>query len=619
MELEEIAFRRARFDTPAQLPVASANNTSYGNGNLLQTATVSTQRTQAMIPIVLFPLSLMVIGACLGGIVWLAVHGPALVPGQDTRITAIIISAGSRLTGLFMGAALVRSAWAALLPRVLAGEPIPTRSLVGVCRKFMSLGQLENYGSLPFSFKIHIILAAFISLAMIGTSASFRYVSLGLAGRNIALVPDVASSCNASAVNSANYFCGGKLNANTTSTSWAYLDQVYSGGQGTVQRYGQLGDQELGANVTLAVLPAGWTLKEGNNLPWMAMSVTCKSLSISAEFTGANASAITSIFVNNTLLDNLDLANMPDWNAIVHTYQQVNDTGPASSLCPWIAVMLSRDINDGTAHLPGVASDAVTYLGVSYLDLHGYGPTQQSVLGAAAWCQFQGSTGGQWPDGLWPPLGHTSNVVIGKVIDDRPTMGTAMLNYGPSWQYSPIAGNSLPGGSLSYIANNTGPGVSFSALFSSYIRNQWALMAYSIAPQSGQQIPLPFVGLGTEKLYISLTLVTILPSSALIVGFLVTIWAWICTTRQRHWVNRVEFDSWWLVKVIRPDMYESGHCNATEKDFNDACKGFSAAYRDIYPDRDVGHLVLCSTRPNEMPPGVPILSDAEQWSRRAYG
>ena len=172
---------------PAKPLARSVNNDSSDNGYLSHIATATSRRNQAMIPIILFPLSLIVIGTCIGMIVWLAVHGPALVPGQDTRITAIIISVGSRLAGLFIGAALVRSAWAAFLPHVLAGELIPTRALVGVCRNFMSLGQLENYGPLPSSFKYHIILAAFISLAMIGTSASFRYDSLGLAGRNIAI------------------------------------------------------------------------------------------------------------------------------------------------------------------------------------------------------------------------------------------------------------------------------------------------------------------------------------------------------------------------------------------------------------------------------------------------
>jgi hypothetical protein len=205
--------------------------------------------------------------------------------------------------------------------------------------------------------------------------------------------------------------------------------------------------------------------------------------------------------------------------------------------------------------------------------------------------------------------------VIGTVIDDKPTMGTALLNYGPSWQYNPVAENSLPGGSVSYIANNTGPGVSFPVLMSLYIRNQWTLMAYSIAPQSGQQISLPFVGSSPNKLYISLTVISVLPSSALVIGLLVILRAWICTIRRRRWVNRVEFESWWIAKALRPDMYSTGYCNATEKDFNGACESFSAAYRDVRPGSDVGHLTLCFARPNEILAGIPLSMDTQ----RVYG
>jgi len=64
-------------------------------------------------------------------------------------------------------------------------------------------------------------------------------------------------------------------------------------------------------------------------------------------------------------------------------------------------VALGRDLGDGTANFGGLAPDAVTYLGNSYLDLHGYStPQLQGILGAAAWCQFNGSTGGTWPEEL---------------------------------------------------------------------------------------------------------------------------------------------------------------------------------------------------------------------------
>jgi hypothetical protein len=63
----------------------------------------------------------------------------------------------------------------------------------------------------------------------------------------------------------------------------------------------------------------------------MAMWVTCYNLSISAEFLGTNLSAITNIFVNGNFVDSLDISNMPEWGSIVHQYQQVNESSPASS------------------------------------------------------------------------------------------------------------------------------------------------------------------------------------------------------------------------------------------------------------------------------------------------
>ncbi|KAN0095245.1 hypothetical protein V8E51_015956 [Hyaloscypha variabilis] len=342
---------------------------------------------------------------------------------------------------------------------------------------------------------------------MSATSASFRYDSLGLAGRNIALVPDVASLCSPSSVSGISYLCTGALNFNTSRTSWDYLKDVYTGGQRTVDLYGEQGDKKLGANVTLG--------------------------------------------------DVLDIFNMPDWDSIVHIYQKSTGTGPISDLNPFIAVMLAQR------------------------------PVLQKIVGAAAWCEFNGSTGGQWPDILWPSLNHTSNVVLGTVIEDQPTMGTALLNFGPGWQYNLLSGDYLPGGSVSYIANITGPGVNFSALFTSYVRNQWALMAYSIAPQSGQQIALSFIGSGPDQLYISLTLVALLPFAALGIGLLVTLGASIRNIRERYWIKRVEFESWWLFKVLRHEDYKVEYCNATEGSFVKLCEDFTATYR-----KDGGYLEI---------------------------
>jgi hypothetical protein len=208
---------------------------------------------------------------------------------------------------------------------------------------------------------------------MTGTSASFRYDSRGVSGRNTALIPDFTSSCNTSLIQQNYYFCTGLLNGNSTDNntayningntskySWSYIEQVNSGGQGTVSLYGNIGAEKLGANVTLAVLPVGWYMNEGSNLPWMAMSVSCTNLSIAAEFSGSDLSTNATILVNGTIIDILDIANMPQWSPVVHIYQQFNNTGPVSSLCPWIAVMLNGYPGPGQVGFVGLADDAAT-------------------------------------------------------------------------------------------------------------------------------------------------------------------------------------------------------------------------------------------------------------------
>ncbi|KAH6714332.1 hypothetical protein BKA61DRAFT_722880 [Leptodontidium sp. MPI-SDFR-AT-0119] len=149
-------------------------------------------------------------------------------------------------------------------------------------------------------------------------------------------------------------------------------------------RTSEQGDKVLGANVTLAALPVGWNLDEGNDLPRMTIWVTCRGLPISANFTRDYLSALASIFVNYSLVDILDVFNMPDWNPVAHLYQQLNGPGPISNLNPFIEVMLAQSQGDGTANFGGLAPDTVTYLGEGYLDLHGQGAVPQRVLGAAA-------------------------------------------------------------------------------------------------------------------------------------------------------------------------------------------------------------------------------------------
>src|ERR1700678_2894805 len=119
---------------------------------------------------------------------------------------------------------------------------------------------------------------------------------------------------------------------------------------------------------------------------------------------------------------------MPSWSSQVGLYQQVNDSGPASSLCPWYMVLLARDLNDGTANIGGLSGGAVSYLGNSFVDLHGYGPKLQGILGAAAYCNFSGSTGGDWPSDLWPARA-TTNVVVGTApTNSTVDISTVFLN-----------------------------------------------------------------------------------------------------------------------------------------------------------------------------------------------
>jgi hypothetical protein len=108
-----------------------------------------------------------------------------------------------------------------------------------------------------------------------------------------------------------------------------------------------------------------------------------------------------------------------------------------------------------------------------------------------------------------------------------------------------------------------------------------------MAPQSYHQISAEFDGLGPDKLFISLTTIAALPVSALVIGLFITVWAFIVTIKERHWVNRVEFESWWLVKALRPDIYSAGYGNAIEKEFNSACDGFCVSH-----DSESGRLSL---------------------------
>ncbi|KAK6335880.1 hypothetical protein TWF730_003254 [Orbilia blumenaviensis] len=561
----------------------------------------NSRHEQALMLLVLLPIGAIFLAVCLAGIIWLFIHGPIQVPMQDTRLTSIVISTSSKIAAIIISMAFVRSAWASFVPRIVAGHSMTTRTIATVCRDFMSLGQFQNFKALPRAFQFHLILGSMTLLSMIATSSSFRYDSLSTSGIMTALVPDVAFACPVEKViESGLFFCdeGGdssvNINSNTSIHAWDYIGEVAAGGQNTVTKYGNIGDETVGANVTLAILPEGWTLGKSSDLPWMAMWVACQERSISVEFSGSGYNTNTTVYLNGKFAALLDIGNMPQWGSIVHIFLRVNETGPFSSLGEYDVIMLARNGIDG-ANLQGVDDDSITKLGVTYLNLKGYGATRQGLLGAASRCTFRAETGGRWQEGLWPPLNHTKNTIWGELVNDRPTLATAMLNYGASWQYNLVSENSLPGGSVSYIANNTGADVRFSDFFASYIRNQWALIAYAIPRQTYKKLEQNFSGTGPKKLFISVTLVAVFPVTALTIGLLVTLRALVATMTKKYWVNRVEFEGWWLLKALRPDLYPGGFCNATEDKFNEASENVSVQYCDVRPESDVGHLTLHST------------------------
>jgi hypothetical protein len=89
------------------------------------------------------------------------------------------------------------------------------------------------------------------------------------------------------------------------------------------------------------------------------------------------------------------------------------------------------------------------------------------------------------------------------------------------------------------------------------------------------------------------------PGVALIVGFIFTLRAWLVTISQRYWVDRIEFESWWLVKALRSDLYPNGYCNATSKDLEKSYEDWQLRYTDANPNEDVGYLALVPVRAGE--------------------
>ena len=489
--------------------------------------------------------------SCVAVVCWMMIGGPKLVPHQDTRITNIIISIASKGAlglALWIVTLRLRVQWTHIL---VSRERVQLRSLLAACGKEGSLSRIRHIHTSPTrEIGLTAAIGAVVTILMTSTSAGFKYVVLPGTAIQEYSGPDFVSICNYSLVNSTTgYFCTGTANAVTVNTEWNYIDLVSSGDGGNIVRSNRTSGT-MSANVTLTSAPANLRLPSNPTPPWAAIDVSCRNVGLSLSVVGNGSSTTNVLFVDGRQLDTLTVAEMPSWSSQVQLYQQVNDTGPYSSLSPWYMVMLARNLDDGGANIQGLSGSAVTYLGNSFLDLHGYsGPVLQGVLGAAAYCNFSGSTGGTWPSVTWPAR-TTTNVVVGKgpyngVID----ISTVFLNYGPSWQYNPVSANSLPGGSVSYIANVTTEAANFADFIAMYMRNQWALMMYTNNFIGGFVTNTSYHIKTQPQLYIQATNILVAPALALGVCVLC---AFVCMSTMLRLGARydlVDIAPWWLMKA----------------------------------------------------------------------
>ena len=510
------------------------------------------------------------------------IGGPRLVPHQDTRITNIIISIASKGAlglGLWIVTLYLRVQWSNIL---VSKRRVQLRSLLAACSKDGSLTRVRHIHTSPTcGIGLTAAIGAAVSILMTVTSAGFKYIVLPGTAIQEFTGPDFVSICNYSLVtNTTGYFCSGSANSVTANTQWNYLDAVSSGAGGNVLRSNETSGT-MSANVTLTSAPANLRLPANPTPPWAAIDVSCRNVTISLVVAGNGSSTTNVLFVDNRQLDTLTVAEMPSWSSQVQLYQQINDTGPYSSLSPWYMVFLARDLNDGTANIQGLSGTAVTYLGASFLDLHGYNTTVlQGILGAAAYCNFSGSTGGDWPSATWPARNST-NVVVGKkpykgMID----ISTVFLNYGPSWQYNPVSANSLPGGSVSYIANLTREADNFGDFIAMYMRNQWALMMYTNNFIGGFIANTPYRVKTQPQLYIQATTLLVAPASALGVCILCAFFCMFTMSRLGDWYGRMDLAPWWLMKATGATSgMELGH-EPSKLEFETWSKNVKCVYSD---------------------------------------
>ena len=310
------------------------------------------------------------LGGCIAVACWLLASGPKLVPRQDTRITNIIISVLSKIAlalALWIVKIRLRTQWVRIL---VSGQHVRLRGLLAACGAGGSLSRLQHIRFVPtFGVGSTAIIGAAITLFMTFTSGSVKYVVLpGIALQEFS-GPDFEAICNFSlATPSSGYFCSGAANAVTVDTEWNYIDLVTSGAGGNIVLSGG-NTGVMSANVTLTSAPADLRIPNGKVPPWAAIDVSCRPASLHLEFIGNGSTSSNIVYLDGVARDQLSISEMPEWGSLVMLYQQVNDTGPASSLGPWYMVLLARDLDDGGSNIGGLTGSAVTYLGATFLDV----------------------------------------------------------------------------------------------------------------------------------------------------------------------------------------------------------------------------------------------------------
>src|SRR5271168_2491260 len=126
----------------------------YGVGTYeVGSTSSSTRQSHAGLTLVTLACGFVWLSLCVAAIIWLWVSGPLEVPGQDTRITAVIISVGRSLASLFIGIALARAAWGSFIPQLVDGSRFSARTLLAVCYRWDSLGQWQDFRELPTAFR----------------------------------------------------------------------------------------------------------------------------------------------------------------------------------------------------------------------------------------------------------------------------------------------------------------------------------------------------------------------------------------------------------------------------------------------------------------------------------